>query len=90
MAPQGKSQGTTTINVSGHKQYILWLRGSSVAIINATTVTSSSATINQLYKSTEVLSSINAYAIYEIDATTTNSISLSVSGNTAEQMVIGL
>lgn len=90
ISPQEKSVGTTTINVSGHKKYILWLRGSNVSIINATTVTSSSATIKQLFKSTTVLSSINAYAIYEVETSTTNTISLNINGSTVEQMVIGL
>ena len=88
ITPQAKSQ--STINVSGHKKYILWLRGASVSIINATTVTSSSATIKQLFKSTKVLSSVNAYAIYEVDSSTTDSIALIVSGQATEQMVIGL
>lgn len=87
ITPQAKSQ---RINVSGHKKYILWLRGSSVSIINATTVTSSSATIKQLFKSTTVLSTVNAYAIYEVDSSTTDSIALIVSGQATEQMVIGL
>ena len=87
ISPQTKS--SSPYLVSGHKTYWVCARASTVSNINNTTVSVSSGTVSTIFKSTSLLSSVNAYRIFEIKTNVVSDITVTVTGNATEIMIIG-